>query len=281
MKIAYAAQLAPDPAFPYFAAKCGELFGGSIARTQCVQNRFRRQHAALDGHVNSLQALGIHQARGIADDQAAIQISARDGIPAAYRDRLGAVTHQLAACENPAHEWMRLEFLKGFVRIESRIMVFEPGHQSQRNALISHAVDPTAAVHARVERPAKRMRHPSCFDASRRHFPEFLYPDAIDLRLEPVEIVLANELLGQRSARTLRQHSDLGAEFITRREVVFGLSIFVPAFVLRDYARDALALVNQLRPGELREDVDARLLRKSAQPLRQLAQRDDVIAVIS
>src|SRR5438309_88485 len=164
MKITHAAQLARDPAFLYFAAKCGELFGGSIARTQCFQNR---------------------------------------------------------------------------------------------------------------------MRRPSCVDASRRHFPKFLYPDAIDLRIEPVEILLANELLGQGSARTLRQHGDLGADFITRREVVFGLSIFVPAFVLRNYASDAFALVNQLRTGELREDVDARLLRKSTEPLRQLAQRDDVIAVIS
>ena len=125
------------------------------------------------------------------------------------------------------------------------------------------------------------MRHPPGVDAARRHFPKLLYANAIDLRIEAAEIFLRDEVLGQGTARALSEHRDLGAEFVTQREVVLGLPIFVTALVFRDHASDRFALINELYPGELREDVNARLLDKSPEPLHQPVQRDDVIAVIS
>ena len=172
------------------------------------------------------------------DDQAAVHIRARHGIPAAHGHGLRAVAHQLAAFENAAHEGMRLELLEGFVRIESRIVVFEAGDQSERDAVLAQAVDPAAAVHAGIERPAQRMRHPARADAARRNFPQLLDADAVDLRIEAVEIFLRDEVLGQRAARALGEHGDLGAQFVARREIVFGLAVFVAAFVFGDHAGD-------------------------------------------
>src|SRR5437879_368820 len=109
MKIAHAAQLASDPAFIHFAAKCRKLFGGSVTSAQGFENRLRSEHTALDGHVNALEPLRIQQARGIADDQTSGKISTGDGIPATDRNRFGAIPNEFAAFENPADKRMSLE----------------------------------------------------------------------------------------------------------------------------------------------------------------------------
>ena len=72
----------------------------------------------------------------------------------------------------------------------------------------------------------------------------------------------------------------LARKFVAGREVVLGLAVFVAAFVFGNYAGDGLAFVDQLRAGKLREDIYAGLLHETAEPLHQLVQRDNVIAVV-
>ena len=176
---------------------------------------------------------------------------------------------------------MRLEFLKRFVRIEARIVIFEADHQADRNAIVAQAVNPAAAVHAGIERPAERVRHISRLDATFRHFPQFLDADAVDLRIQAVEFHPRDHFLGERSARPFGEHRHLGAQFVARREVVLGLAVLVDALVVGDDAGDSVAFVDQLRAGKLREDIHARLLDQAAQPLHQLVHRDNVVAVIA
>ena len=88
--------------------------------------------------------------------------------------------------------------------------------------------------------------------------------------MRPSRFFSRDELLGQGAARPLREHRDLGAQFVARREIVLGLAVFVAALVFGDHAGDRVALIDQLGAGELREDVDAGLLDKSAEPLHQL-----------
>ena len=52
----------------------------------------------------------------------------------------------------------------------------------------------------------------------------------------------------QRAARPFGEHRDLGPQFVARREIVFGLSVLIAAFVFRNHARDGLAFVDQLAP---------------------------------
>src|SRR2546429_392139 len=49
--------------------------------------------------MNALEPLRIEEAAGIADDEAAVGISARHGVPAAIGQRLRTVTNKLAALE--------------------------------------------------------------------------------------------------------------------------------------------------------------------------------------
>src|SRR5260370_11785909 len=125
------------------------------------------------------------------------------------------------------------------------------------------------------------MRHPPRIDAARRHFPKLLYANAINLGIQAPQVLVRDKMLGQRAAGSLSEHWNLGAKLITWHEVVFRLSFLVTAFVFGNYAGDRFSFVNELRTGELRKDVDAFFLDKRAEPLHQLIQRDDVIAVIS
>ena len=172
MEISHGPQLFFDPALLDLARKRRERFRRGVARLERLENRLRREHSALDRRVNALEALRIQQAGRIADDQPAVHILARHGIPAAVGNRLRAVAHQLAAFENALEERMRLVFLKRFVRIEARIVIFEADHHADRNAIVRQPVEPSAAIHAGIERPAQRVRDISRLDAPRRELPK-------------------------------------------------------------------------------------------------------------
>ena len=133
--------------------------------------------------MNPLQPLRIQQASGIADDQSAIHVRPRHRIPPAVRNRLRAISNQLATFDNFLYVRVRLELLKSFVRIELRIVVFERDDHAERNAVLLQTVDPAAPVHARIERPTERMADKTGFDPSRRRFPQFLDSNSVSLRV--------------------------------------------------------------------------------------------------
>src|SRR6266568_546298 len=280
MEIAHRPEFSFDPALLDFFRKGRERFRGSVAREQSLKNSFGRQHPALHGHVDALEALRIQKARGVADNQPAVHVGSRHGVPATVRNRLRAVTHQLPAVENALQERMRLVFLERFVRVELRILVFQSDHQADGKAVVAEAVNPSSAVGAEIHRPAERMRDKPGLHAPQLHIPKLLDADAVGLRVDVVELFSGDQVFGQRAARAFGEHGDFRAEFVAGRVVVLGLAVFVHAFVFRYDSGDALAFINQLRAAELREKIYARLFHQAAKPLHQLAQRNNVIAAI-
>src|SRR5262249_57355222 len=73
---------------------------------------------------------------------------------------------------------------------------------------------------------------------------------------------------------------NLCAQFVARGDVVFGLTVPVESLVFGDYAADAVALVNGLGSAKFLEHVDAGGLHEPAEPLRDFAQRNDVVALV-
>ncbi len=239
--------------------------------------------------MDALQPLRIEKTSRIADDQSAVHVRARHRIPASVWQRLRAVAHQFSALENFLQEWMRLPNLKSGVRIEQRIGIFQCEHQTDGEPVVRQPVNPPSAVHVRGNRPAQRMRHVARREAPRLHVPQFLDPDPVALRVDVVELFLFYEFFCQRSARTLRQHRHLRAQFVARSEVGFRLAVLVEAFVFGDDAADAIAFVgrfaaairkDELRAAEFLEDVDASGLDQPAEPLDELIEGDDVIALV-
>src|SRR5262245_34795107 len=101
------------------------------------------------------------------------------------------------------------------------------------------------------------MRHIAWLNPTRLHVPQLLNPNAIDLRIQIVELVFLHKLLGEGSARSFSQYGHFGAEFVSRRVIVLGLAVLIEPLVFRDYARDSVTLINELRTAELREQVHA------------------------
>ena len=72
----------------------------------------------------------------------------------------------------------------------------------------------------------------------------------------------------------------MARKLVAGREIVLGLAVLVHALVTGDDAGDAGALIDELGAGKMREDVDARLFHELTEPLHQLIERDDVVAVV-
>src|SRR5271169_1087774 len=143
-----------DVALLDFFRKVFKRCRGGIAGFQGLENCFGGQHAALHGHVDAFEALGVEEAAGVADDEGAVNISARYSVPATVRERFGAVADEFAAFENFFEERMRLPSLKGGVGIELGIGVFESEDEADGEAIVGEAVDPAAAIHAGGNGPA-------------------------------------------------------------------------------------------------------------------------------
>ena len=78
-------------------------------------------------------------------------------------------------------------------------------------------------------------------------FPQLLHANAVGLRIAILhEIELLDQLLGQRSARALGKHHDLGFDVIAGLEVRLRLILFVDALVVGAHTSDAIAIVEKL-----------------------------------
>ena len=108
--------------------------------------------------------------------------------------------------------------------------------------------------------------------------PQFLDADSVTLRVQIIEFLFFDELLGERAARAFGEHCHFCAQFVTGREIVLGLAVLVDAFVFGDDAGDAIAFVNQFAAAELCEKVYAGGFHQAAEPLGDFVQRNDVIA---
>ena len=166
--------------------------------------------------------------------------------------------------------------------IEARIGIVEAGDEPERHHVVLAAVDPRAAVFARGERPAHGVDHFAGSDAPRGHLPQFLHADAVGLRVAVlVELEASDQLLGERAARALGKHNDLGLEIVAGLEIPFRLAGFVDALVVGAHADDAIAFHQQFCAGKSGEDGDAGGLDFFAHPLGKAVQRDHVVAVIA
>ena len=89
-----------------------------------------------------------------------------------------------------------------------------------------------------------------------------------------------NELLGQVSARTVGKDRDLGVDVGSGLERALGLAVLAKAAITGAHANHAVAIKQDRLSREAHEQVDALGLHLLGQPLGELVERDDVVAVI-
>src|ERR1041385_5176547 len=97
VKVADAPKLPRNPALAYQLPVALELLLREVLDEQSLKDGLRGEHAALDGRVDTLQALRVEEARRVADHEEAVAVELRNGVEASGGDGLRAVTNHLAA----------------------------------------------------------------------------------------------------------------------------------------------------------------------------------------
>src|SRR6266566_6015776 len=133
--------------------------------------------------MNPLQARGIQEAGGVADDHPSIAGERRQRPPSAIGKRLGAVSDQLAASEQLANKRMLFESLQHVLRVEARVAIIESGNEAEGDDVVFRAINPCAAVFLRGQRITHGVDDFTRLDATRRNFPQLFYSYSIGLRV--------------------------------------------------------------------------------------------------
>src|SRR5205807_2244069 len=96
--------------------------------------------------------------------------------------------------------------LKRFERLQARILVVEADDEADVDPVIAQVIEKTAAVGARVERPAQGVLNETGLHASGGQLPHFLEAEAIGLRgFAGIELEAANQLFRGAAAATLAE----------------------------------------------------------------------------
>jgi len=254
---------------------------GDVVVSQRLPGRLRRRHPRLHREVDPLDALGIHEPRRVADDEAAVRREARQGVRAALRDGLGAVGDALAPLEEPREERVRLEALHRLVRVEQRVAVVERNDEPEGDVRVPHMVDEPAAERLQPEGEPDCVAHVAGPGALGPHPPYLLHPQRVALRVFPLEEpLLGGKRLRQRAARPLGEHREAGAYLRARLELFLLRAGLVAPAVLAPHPRDALPVPEELVRGEMVEQVRAERLRLLSHPAREAREGDDRVPLV-
>ena len=115
-----------------------------------------------------------------------------------------------------------------------------------------------------------------------RHFPQFLEADAVGLRVDAVaQAVLFLELLAQMATTAFGEQRVFRMQFHAGLVCRAGLAVARDAHVAgRDTFHCAALVVENLGAGKARIDLDAQRLSLFAEPLDDVAETHDVVALI-
>src|SRR5688572_25211226 len=119
-----------------FQLRCGNIV--SLNRLECSLSR---EHAGLEGEMNSLQAHRIQKTGGVANDQPSIEVVLRLRPIPSLGNGLRAVEMERSALEDASNVRMRLEFLKTLMRIYKRIEIIQANDKPDGNTAVRHVVD--------------------------------------------------------------------------------------------------------------------------------------------
>ncbi len=230
--------------------------------------------------MDARQPLRVAEPRGVSDDHAPVHVELRHRVQTAHRDGLGAVADQLATLEELAHEGVRLELLRHQVRVVVGVLGVERRDEAVRHEVVLHVVEPHAPEGVQQLVGHHAVDHPAGLVLLRPDPPDLLDAGLVDLGIPAVQVEAFDELLGERAAHAFAEHRDLGEDVHARLVGRLGLAVLVDAHVARAHADDAVALDEELVAGEAGVDLDADLLALLGEPLADVADRRDVVALL-
>jgi len=281
LEVARLLQLGMQPAL-LERRRVGRQFVVGAAGLQRVERGFGGQHAGLDRGVAALDARSVQRASLAADQRTAREHQLGQAQQAARGDGAGAVADALAAFEVGADGRVGLPALHLLERTQPRVLVVQPGDEAERDPVAFEVVQKAAAIGVARHRPAGGVHHQPGLRLRRIDLPQFLDAQRVALRIAAgVELEALDQLPAEVAARAFGEHGVLARQLHAELEAVVRLAVAADADVAGGHAAHRAAFVVQhLGGAEAGEDLDAQCLGLLAQPLRQRAQADDVVAVV-
>ena len=133
-----------------------------------------------------------------------------------------------------------------------------------------------------VHGPAGGVDDQARLVALRLHLPQFLDADAVGLRIDAfAQLEFLHQVLGERAAAAFGENRLFRVQFHAGLVVLGVLAVAAYAQVAGGHALDrAVLVVEHFGRGEAGVDFDAQALGLLSQPAAQIAEADDVVAVI-
>ncbi len=274
-------QLLVEPGFAEPARIVGQLVAAAAGAERLGQG-FGGKHAGLQCGVRTLDARGVEEAGVVANQRAAGENEFRQRLQATGREGARAVGDALAALEEGLHQRVQLVALELFERGEVRIAVGEADHVADRDQVALDVVNEAAAIGVGSHRPAAGVHDQALDVLLRLDLPQFLEADAVHLRIGAIaQLEFLLQLLAEMAAAALGEEGVLAEQLHARLVRLGGLAVAADAHVAGgDAFYRTILVVEHLGAGEAGVDFHAEGLGLLRQPAADIAQADDVVAVV-
>ena len=232
--------------------------------------------------MTAFDACGVEEASIVADQPAAREHQLGLALQSAGGDRTRTVGKPLATLQVGFDHRVGLVALELLERRQVRVLVIQPDDVTDRDQIVLEVVDEAAAVGGVVHRPAGRVYHQAGLVVLGRHLPQFLQADAVGLGVGvAAQIELRLQLLAEVAATALGEQGVLGMQFHAGF-VVGPLFAFAgqPHVAGRHTLDRAVLVVEDFGAGKAGIDLDTQRLGLFAEPLDDVAEADDIIAVV-
>ncbi len=235
--------------------------------------------AALDlGHVHGTQ---------VATDQgAALEYHLGQRVDAALGQRARTVADAFAAFEVLADHRVVLQALELVEGRQVGVGIGQVDDQPDDHLVVLQMVEERATgvvLGHDVQRPAGGVHHQALLVFGWVDFPQFLEPDTVVLHVRiAVQFEALDQLLADVATAAFGEQGVFGAQFHAWRVQAFlGLAFAIDPQVARDDAAyDAVFVEQRFLGCEAWVDFDTQVLGLLGQPAAQVAQRDDVVALV-
>ncbi len=246
--------------------------GRKIVGCNGIDDRVGGQHAGLHRHVDARKLQDVEHRRTIAQDHGAVGVELRLRVKGARRDALGAVSNQLCAVEQLAHELRGLELLRHQVRVVVRVFAAEVRHEAVRDQVVLHVIEKHPVHLGQPVGEQRTVDHAAGLVVFRLDPPNLFDAGFERLRVLAVHVEAIEKLLGAAAAHAFTEHRDPGQDVHAGLVGRFVTAVGRDAHVASADAEDAVAFGQDLGGGKARVDLNADLFALRAEPLHDIAQ---------
>ena len=284
-EVARRLEFAGQPALVQLVTILGQIPAPFIATSQRHRDGFCRQHPRLHGGVDPLDAGKVEGARITADQQAAREVHAGQGVPAPLGDGAGAIADALPILQHAGDKRVMLEALEFVKRVEPGILVVEIDNQPDRHLIPLHVIEieATVAIAAPLlaKGPATAVQHLSRFALTCWQLPQLLEADGIVLGLgRACQVEVGDQLLAEMASGPFGKEGVATEQRHAGHMISFRIARPIQPQIAGDDPLDPARFHDKFAGGKSRVYFDSQFFRLLAKPAAEIAQTDHMATLI-